>query len=103
MAEVEIGRFLSTKHMLHDPTNHCVEILDYFRDSIDPEVEYIVMPLLRPFNDPAFCVIGEVVDFVTQVIEVSIPLHLYGIDFTGILRERALSIANWSLMGMLFL
>jgi hypothetical protein len=86
--EVEIGRYLSTEHMLRDPTNHCVPIMDYFRDPIDPEIEYIVMPNLRPFNDQAFRVIGEVVDFVSQVLEVSmlwcyaiyIPLTLSGYE-----------------------
>ena len=102
--EVEIGKFLSAEHdtlNLRDPTNHCVKILDYFRDSIDPGVEYIVMPLLRPFNDPTLGFVGEVVDFVTQVIEVGIHCHLCGIKFTGILRERASFIASWSLTGMM--
>jgi hypothetical protein len=70
--EVNIGRYLSTKEMLRDATNHCVPILDSFRDSILPDVEYIVMPVLRPYNDPEFSFVGEVVDFVTQVLEVRI-------------------------------
>jgi hypothetical protein len=28
------------------------------------------MPLLRPFDDPEFGAVGEVVDFVTQMLEV---------------------------------
>jgi hypothetical protein len=36
----------------------------------------IVMPLLRPFDDPPFDTIGEVVDFITQVAEVSPFLQL---------------------------
>jgi hypothetical protein len=74
--EVEIGRYLSTEYMLRDSTNHCVPILDYFRDPTDLAIEYIVMPILRPFNDPPFCVIGEAVDFVSQVLEVSIHVVL---------------------------
>jgi hypothetical protein len=72
---VEIGRYLSSEHMLHDPTNHCVPILDYFRDPTDPTIKYIVMPILRPSNDPAFRVIGEVVNFVSQVLEVGHGIH----------------------------
>ena len=68
--EVKIGRYLSTEQMLRNQANHCVPILDSFRDPILPEVEYIVMPLLRPYNDPDFCFVGEVVDFVTQLLEV---------------------------------
>jgi hypothetical protein len=70
--EVKIGKFLSTDHMLRSPDNHCVPIWDSFCDPILPNVEYIVMPVLRPYNDPPFCAVGEVVDFVTQIIEVSI-------------------------------
>jgi hypothetical protein len=82
--EVEIGRYLSSEHMLRDPTNHCVPIIDHFRDPTDPVIEYIVMPILRPFNDPAFRVIGEVVDFVSQVLEVSIHVMLFNVYFTYI-------------------
>jgi hypothetical protein len=70
--ETKIGSYLSTERMLH-PTNHCVPILDYFVDTVRPDVEYIVMPALRPFNNPEFRFIGEVVDFVTQVQEVGVP------------------------------
>jgi len=70
--EVNISRYLSTEKMLRDAKNHCVPILDYFRDPILPEVEYIVMPVLRPYDSPQFCFVGEVVDFITQLLEVSI-------------------------------
>jgi hypothetical protein len=63
--------------MLRDPTNHCVPILDSFSDPVFPRVDYIVMPALRPFNDPEFCFIGEVVDFVTQLLEVGVTCRLY--------------------------
>ena len=69
--EVKIGTYLSTEPMLRDPTNHCVPIWDSFHDPILPKVEYIVMPNLRPYNDPEFHFIGEVVDFASQVLEVS--------------------------------
>jgi hypothetical protein len=84
--EVEIGRYLSTEHMLRDPTNHCVPIMDNFQDPTDPTIEYIVMPFLRPFNDPAFGVIGEVVDFVSQVLEVRIHVLLCDMFSTYIVR-----------------
>jgi hypothetical protein len=72
--ETKIARYLSSEQMLRHPTNHCVPILDYFEDPVDPDVEYIVMPALRPFNDPEFRFVGEVVDFVTQLLEVGILL-----------------------------
>jgi hypothetical protein len=70
--EVNIGKYLTTTEMLLDATNHCVPILDSFLDPILPDVEYIVMPILRQYNDPEFCFVGEVVDFVTQLLEVDI-------------------------------
>jgi hypothetical protein len=93
--EVEIGRYLSTEHMLGDPTNHCVPILDFFPDPVDPQVEYIVMPLLRPYDDPAMGVVGEVVDFVTQILEVSAKLSYVDIHLNYPIRAYPSCIAIW--------
>jgi hypothetical protein len=49
-----------------DGRNHCVPILAVFSDDWDPWYQYIVMPVLRPFNEPNFTSLGEVVDFVNQ-------------------------------------
>ena len=51
-------------------TNHSVPILDIFREILASDFEYLVMLLLRPFDDPKFAVIGEVVDFVMQILEI---------------------------------
>ena len=74
--ELEIGRYLvpPDSNVSRNPKNHCVPILDAFDDPIFLEVSYIVMPLLRPFNDPEFGAVGEVIDFVTQVLEVRVSL-----------------------------
>jgi hypothetical protein len=69
-SEVDIARYLSSDQLLRHPKNHTVPILDSFQDPIMPEVNHIVMPLLRPFDDPEFVFIGEVVDFVDQILEV---------------------------------
>jgi hypothetical protein len=79
--EVDIGKYLSTNEMLRDATNHCVPILDFFLDPNLLDVEYIVMPALRQYNEPEFCFVGEVVDFVSQLLEVGRsrvrPFYLY--------------------------
>ncbi|KAG5640937.1 hypothetical protein DXG03_006599 [Asterophora parasitica] len=72
--EIEIGRYLSSEDSPRHPKNHCPPVLDSFHDPDDPETRYIVMPLLRPFDDPDFEVVGEVVDFVTQLLEVQLDL-----------------------------
>jgi hypothetical protein len=74
--EVEIARFLSGPLLPSGP-NHSVTILDSFQDPLDPVGQYLVMPLLRPFDDPAFGTIDEVIDFVGQVLEVSSSSCLY--------------------------
>ena len=65
--EVEIARFLTT---LTHPENHCVPVLDHFPDPLDPGRTLMVTPWLRPFNDPELSVVGDVIDFVTQMLEV---------------------------------
>ena len=70
--ELEIGRYLvpESSESLQDPNNHCVPILDAFSDPAHCNISYIVMPLLRPFDDPEFGAIDEVIEFVTQLLEV---------------------------------
>ncbi|RDB28259.1 hypothetical protein Hypma_001452 [Hypsizygus marmoreus] len=70
--EVAIGQYFTSEH-LKGPRNHCVPIWDSFHDPVLSEVDYIVMPVLRPYDDPEFRAVGEVVDFVTQLLE--------GLDF----------------------
>ena len=70
--ELAIGRYLVPDCSQSPQTrrDHCVPILDAFQDPISPDVSYIVMPLLRAFDDPEFGAVGEVVDLVTQLLEV---------------------------------
>ena len=77
--ELKIGRHLTPddKNTLQNPKNHCAPILDAFQDPLISDVSYIVMPLLRPFDSPEFGAIGEVIDFVTQVLGVRISLSKY--------------------------
>jgi len=108
--ELEIGRYLVPVadgcHLAQrDPTNHCVPFLDAFLDPVVCDTSYIVMPLLRPFDDPAFEAIGEVIEFVTQVLEV--PLIEDSTAFESddgksmTCRAQSLCIANSSRMGRL--
>lgn len=68
--EVNIARYLSSQELLRHSNNHTALLIDSFQDPDLPGVEYIVMPVLRPYDDPEFGVIGEVVEFVTQILEV---------------------------------
>ncbi|RDB24657.1 hypothetical protein Hypma_008222 [Hypsizygus marmoreus] len=84
--EIEIARYL-TPTELPDSKNHSVPILDSFHDPTSPDLDYIVMPLLRAFNNPEFLFIGEIVDFVTQLLEGTEFMHrklVAHADLTGV-------------------
>ncbi len=77
--EVKILQFLTTPEAMQDPMNHCVPLLDVFQDPSEPEYKFMVLPLLRKFDDPDFATIGEVLNFLQQILEASISLMIDGI------------------------
>ncbi|KAL5513661.1 hypothetical protein ACEPAH_4060 [Sanghuangporus vaninii] len=84
--EVRIAMLLSSPEALNDPMNHCVPILDFFSDSSTRGPDFIVMPLLRAFNLPEFCMISEVLDFIRQTLEGLLYMHRRRVahrDLTG--------------------
>ncbi|KAG2013082.1 other/AgaK1 protein kinase [Coprinopsis cinerea AmutBmut pab1-1] len=84
--EAQIVAFLSSERMLKEQWNHSGFLLDRFADPYPGTFEYLVMPLLRRFDDPEFGYVEEVIDFVTQVLEGLVFLHSHLIahnDFTG--------------------
>ncbi|KAJ3861685.1 hypothetical protein EV359DRAFT_46698 [Lentinula novae-zelandiae] len=66
--EVKIGMSFSSKSMASDPRNHCIPIYDVFPVP-DSEMDLIVMPVLRPFDNPQFDTVGEVIAFIQQLFE----------------------------------
>ncbi|KAH9851111.1 kinase-like domain-containing protein [Lenzites betulinus] len=88
--EIEIAQFVTaTKH----PHNHCVPMLDSFPDPEDPNWFFIVMPYLRLFNNPEFELVGEVVEFIRQMLE--------GLEFlhSNSIAHRDISILNIMMDG----
>ncbi len=84
-SELQIGKFFTTLDSPQDPRNHCIPILDSFEIDGD-EGLYIVMPLLRDFDDPPFYSVKEVIEFVHQTLEVRVcyPFsHICLIKFEG--------------------
>lgn len=65
--ELHIAQFFTS---VHDPRNHCVSIYEILPDPYDPKLAMMVMPYLRPCNNPEFATLGDVVDFIDQTIEV---------------------------------
>jgi hypothetical protein len=74
--ELEIARTVSSPELRRHPHNHCVPLLDTLElpDTLDEKL--IVMPFLRPFDDPRFQTYGEFVAFFTQICEVGSTFFL---------------------------
>ncbi|KZV68704.1 hypothetical protein PENSPDRAFT_609718 [Peniophora sp. CONT] len=77
--ESQIACALSSDALRRDPRNHSVPIEDVFADDEDPSVSYLVMPFLRRMNSPEFETVGEVVDFVDQILEGLAFMHEQGV------------------------
>ncbi|KAL5492792.1 hypothetical protein ACEPAI_4240 [Sanghuangporus weigelae] len=74
--EADIACMLSTHERLRDRMNHCVPIYDCFLDTRNARGGFfIVMHLLRAFNEPPFAYVDEVVDFVRQTLEGLVYIH----------------------------
>lgn len=69
--EIPIARLLSRDGLMADPANHCVPTFEAIEDPHDRTKAILVMKYLRPFDDPEPRTIGEVVDFVSQTLEVT--------------------------------
>ena len=67
--EVIITQLFSSRQFIRDPCNHCVPLLDILEMPQNGQ-KLLVMPFLRPFNNPSFQTFGEFVAFFTQICEV---------------------------------
>jgi len=56
----------------NDTRNHCAPVAKVFKDHQNPMLSYIVMPLLRPVDDPPFERVKEIIDFTDQILEVTV-------------------------------
>ena len=75
--ELIITQLFSSREIARDPRNHCVPLLDIIEIPQNGQ-KLMVMPLLRPFNDPHMQTFGEFVAFFTQICEVrsfQLPRH----------------------------
>ena len=99
--EPSIALFLSpTEKKNGDPRNHCVPILDCFTDESLPNLTFLVMPLVRRFDNPPFFAVDEVLDFMRQTLEVCLS-HLSGHVAYNTPRAYRICIAAVSRTGVL--
>lgn len=68
--KLQYNAIFATTRVVNISENHCCPILDVFRDSEDEGYEYVVLPVLRDFNDPPFYAVVEVLELVRQTLEV---------------------------------
>ncbi|KAI0316379.1 hypothetical protein OF83DRAFT_1060461 [Amylostereum chailletii] len=77
--ESTIVCYFDSENLRKHPDNHSVPILDIFPDVNDPSMSFMVMPFLREINEPTFEYIGEVLDFVDQVLKGLSFMHAQGV------------------------
>lgn len=85
--EVEIAMLFSTEPLASHPKNHCVPIYESFRIPDEENDLIIVMPQLRPFDNPRFKSVGEAVEFFGQIFEVILVLLLLPRFYNVVLRD----------------
>jgi serine/threonine protein kinase len=72
--EIPIQQHFSSPPLASDPKNHCVPLYEVIPNPDMPERSFIVMPLLLPCDKPPFQTVGEVLDMLSQLIEVRLSL-----------------------------
>jgi serine/threonine protein kinase len=72
--ELIITQLFSSRQLARDPRNHCVPLLDIIEMPQNGQ-KLLVLPFLRPFNNPSFQTFGEFVVFFTQICEVGSFQH----------------------------
>ncbi|KAJ7164804.1 kinase-like domain-containing protein [Mycena crocata] len=77
--EVDIATWFSAESQRSDPENHCVPIREVLQSPIYPDIRFIVMPLLQPFDKPRFDSIGEAVSFFRQIFEGLKYIHKHNV------------------------
>lgn len=77
-SELELSRFLSSPGLRHESHNHCVPLLEILEIADSPDQKLIVMPFLRPFDNPRFQTFGEFVSFFSQICDVRLEHHPIG-------------------------
>ncbi|KAH8987869.1 kinase-like domain-containing protein [Lactarius akahatsu] len=75
----EESRIALLLNSYEDIDNHSVPILDTFVDPTDETISYLVMPFLRLLNEPPFESIGEILDFVDQILKGLTFMHSKGV------------------------
>lgn len=74
-AEIPITQYFSSEPLASNPRNHCIPLYDVLDVPDVPDEAILVLPMLRPFNDPPMETVGEAVEFFRQIFEAR-PIQL---------------------------
>ncbi|KAF6751423.1 kinase-like domain-containing protein [Ephemerocybe angulata] len=66
--EVEVTEYLSSEPLRDDPSNHAVRPIEVLSHPTDEKTAFLVLPLLRNYDDPEFKTVGEIVGFIGQFL-----------------------------------
>ncbi|KAN0091510.1 Protein kinase-like domain containing protein [Tylopilus felleus] len=67
--EADIALSFSSQVLVSRPENHCVPVYEVFALDGENDTMVMVMPLLRPYNNPSFDTMGEAVECFRQLFE----------------------------------
>lgn len=109
--ELKIMLLVSSPALKNDPSNHCVQMLEWFpmQDAEEPHLTeddrvITVVPLLRKWMKPPFKLAVEALSFVRQIIEVGFSLSLLLMLMTNRDRRASFSYTNiTSRIGRLYI
>lgn len=68
--EREIAEYFSGE-FASEPRNHHTPVYEFLESPHDPDLIIFVMPFLCAFDDAPFLTVGEAVDFLEQIFDVS--------------------------------
>jgi len=77
--EVDIATWLSAEPQRSDPENHCVPIREVLQSPRSSDIQFIVMPLLQPYDKPRFDSVGEAVEFFKQIFQGMRFMHKHNV------------------------
>ncbi|KAI0765735.1 kinase-like domain-containing protein [Trametes elegans] len=86
-----IASFLAS---IKDPQNRCVPVHEILPDPFDPQLSLMVMPYLRPCNNPDFSTVGDVIEFINQTLEGLAFLHRHRIAHRDVAIENIMMDAE---------
>jgi len=92
--ELRIAQLLTEEESINDPRNHCVPVTKVFKDHENPALSYMVMPFLRPVDDPPFQYVKEIIEFTDQILEGLVFLHEKGVAHRDCVQKNLMMDAD---------